>query len=133
MRPQSKKAAARYTEAKPFRDQLLREVGRCEICGHNPKRVRSGRIAWALCVHEIAQGVHRQKALDKGFAVLVLCYRCHMLRVHANEPWPEARQLAALKRSRPRDYDLEAYNALVGRGPDGISEAEVREWYRPKH
>ncbi len=126
----SKKTAAREAEYREFREQLKREVGHCEICGHDPERVEPGQIAWALHEHHIARGLHRQKAQGKRFAVLVLCYVCHIARIHGkvrmpNEDWPEARQLAALKWSRPQDYDLEAYNRLIGWGPDRITEEEV--------
>ena len=124
MRRASKKTAARIAECADFRAQLKREVGHCELCGHDPHWVRPGSIAWALHTHEIARGPNRQKALDKRFALLVLCYRCHMERIHGNEEWPESRQLAVLKRSRPSDYDLAAYNTLVGRGPNRITETE---------
>jgi len=125
MRRVSKKTAARIAECRDFRQQLVRETGHCEICKHDPSRVRPGGIVWALHVHEIARGQHRQKALDKRFALLVCCYLCHVERLDSRAEWPEARQLAALKRSRPRDYDLAAYNELVGYGPERITEEEV--------
>ena len=125
LRRVSKKTAARFRACKPFRDRLIQEVGRCEICGHDPRRVRLGDIAWTLSVHEIANGADRQKALDKRYAVLVVCYRCHDERMNDGKTWPKARQLAALKRSRPQDYDLVAYRELVGLKPSAITEADV--------
>jgi len=130
MRPISPKTAARLADCRDWRKALVREVGRCELCGHDPRRVRPGGIAWALHVHEIARGRNRQKALDKRYAVLVVCWRCHEERLSSRAAWPEARQLAALKRSRPFDYDLEAYNRLVSRGPERITEAEVEAYTR---
>lgn len=124
MRRMSKKTAARAAECRSFRQQLVREVGRCEICGHDPNRVRPGCVSWRLHVHEICRGVHRQKALDKRYATVVVCLPCHDALDDTAE-WPESRQLAALKRSRPGDYDLAAYNALVGYGPGRITEADV--------
>ena len=118
MRRVSPKRAKRNREAKPVRDQLLREVDRCDICGD----------ARPLCEHEIARGADRDKALDKRYAMLVLCWRCHNLRVHGNEDWPEARQLAALKRARRGDHDLAAYHKLVGYGPNRLTEEEVSRW-----
>ena len=80
----------------------------------------------ALCVHEIARGPLRQKALDKEYATLVVCGFCHEL-VGDKSQWPEARQLAVLKRSRPDDFDLAAYNALVNpRAPNRIAIEEVQ-------
>lgn len=81
-----------------------------------------------LCCHEIACGPHRQKALDKPFALLVLCWGCNEYAVTAKREWPEARQLAVLRARRPKDYDLPAYNALVGYGPDRITEEDVGKW-----
>ena len=121
----SKRTAARKAECRQFREQLRREVGRCEICQHDPSQAKFGQIAWALHVHEIARGGHRQKAVDKAYAVLVLCWHCHVERVHGSEHWPEARQLAVLKTSRPQHFDLAKYNALIGLGPDRITEEEV--------
>lgn len=132
MRPVSEKTAARNAEAQPMRDELKAEVGHCEICGHDPRRIRPGRIAWALHVHEIARGVHRQKAQDKRFALLVVCWLCHNDKLPSRREWPEARQLAALKRSRPQDYDLAEYNELVGRGPKRITEEDVEGWLSSK-
>ena len=129
MRRRSKKTQARANECKAFRRELAAEVGRCELCGHNPSRVRKGGVRWALCVHEIARGIHRQKALDKRYAVLILCWHCHMERIHNGpEKWPEAKQLAVLKRGRPDDYSLKAYNALVGYGPNRIAEEDVEQY-----
>ena len=130
MKPFSKKRAARNADCREFRRSLIAEVGHCELCGHDPRRVRPGNIAWALAVHEIARGCHRHKALDQRYAVLVVCWRCHEERLSSRAEWPEARQLAALKRSRPGDYDLAAYNALVGRGPERVTEEEVLCYHR---
>jgi len=131
MRRVSKKTAARIAECREFRAELVREVGHCELCGHDPSlvnRLRQGRIAWALHVHEIARGPHRMKALDKRFALLVVCYLCHEYRLSSRAELPEARQLAALLTSRPHDFDLPAFNALVGYGPRRITEEEVDAW-----
>jgi excisionase family DNA binding protein len=100
----SDKAKARYKEAKPVRDALLADVGgRCEITG-----LRTSQ----LDVHEICRGVHRQKALDKRFALLVVCRKAH-IELGSAAKWPEARQLAFLAKSRLYDFDLEAYLALT--------------------
>lgn len=112
-------------EVRDFRRNLVQEVGRCEVCGHDPRRAKSGFLAWAMCVHEIARGANRQKAMDKRFAVLVLCWHCHEARIHGSEDWPEARQLAVLMKSRPKDYDLVRYNKLIGRGPNRITQTDV--------
>lgn len=133
MRHKSPKRAARDREAKPFRDALKKRIGRCEVCGHDPeraKRMRGRRVAWALHVHEIARGAHREKAQDKPYATLVVCWRCHHDELSNAAEWPQSRQLAALKRSRPADYDLAAFNKLVNWGKDRIAEEEVERWLR---
>jgi hypothetical protein len=81
-----------------------------------------------LCVHEIARGPNRQEALDKPYAVLVLCPVCHdTIHFGKGVHWPATRQLALLKASRPGDYDMEAYNELVG-PPRLVTEEEVEQW-----
>ena len=128
MRSQSRKAKARAAETRDFRRELILEVGRCELCGHDPARFGNGAISWILACHEIARGNSRQDALDKPYAILVVCRYCHSEHLGNKGEWPQARQLAALKRSRPRDYDLAAFNELVGRGPNRITEKDVEQW-----
>jgi len=96
------------------------------VCSYDPQRVRPGAIRWALYCHEIARGIHRQKALDKRYAILVVCPVCHD-DLDNTAAWPEARQLAFLNLSRPDDLDIPAYNALVGWGPHRITERDVEE------
>lgn len=127
MRHQSKNAAARLKKARVIREILKQEVGKCELCSPD-LRTRPWGIPWGLQVHEIARGSHRHKALDKRFALLVVCPTCHELNLSSRKEWPEARQLAALRHSRPRDYDLKAYNKLIGCGPNRITEEEVEAW-----
>ena len=124
----SKKKAARDRQCKPFRDELKREVGRCELCGYNPASMRYGEPLREMNQHEIPRGPFRDRARDKRYAVLWLCESCHMLRIHGNDDWPQARQLAALLKSRPHDHNLAAYNALIGWGPNRITEDDVNEW-----
>jgi len=108
---------------------LVQEIGHCELCGHDPTRTKFGNVRWALHEHHIARGVHRAKAVGKRFTTLALCYHCHINRIHnGREHWSQARQLAILKRSRPADHDLPAFNELVGYGPDRITEADVDKW-----
>lgn len=121
MRHRSKKTARRVRACQEFRKQLVKEVGYCEVCA--PKWT-----SWPLCCHEIARGTSRLLALDKRFAILVVCKHCHDVRIHGNEDWPEARQLAALKRSRLNDFDLKKYNRLKGRGENRITIEDVKEY-----
>lgn len=112
---------------------MIAAAGRCEICGRSPARPHRGkpRELSSLCCHEIACGPHRQKALDKPFAMLVLCWWCNGHVVTDKKTWPEARQLGVLRARRPNDYDLAAYNALVGYGPDRITEDDVNVQANP--
>lgn len=122
MRHYSKKRRAREDEARGFRRQLIADVGCCEHCG--VKAFDRGRST-QLCVHEIANGPLRQKALDKPYAVLVLCWPCNLLATDKRR-WSEAAQLACLQRSRPDHYDLAAYNFLVNeRAPNRITQQDV--------
>lgn len=127
MRRQSPKARKRSAEAKPTRDGLVSELGRCELCGHSPGRTKPGNVAWKLVVHEISRGKDRLKAVDQRFAVLVLCWTCHE-RIHSESGWPMDRQLAVLKRSRPQDMDLPAFCRLIRRADGAITESDVDQF-----
>jgi hypothetical protein len=71
----------------------------------------------------------REKALDKPYAILILCQYCNQYEVTDKRKWPQARQLAVLRRSRPADYDLVAFNALVNlNAPNRITECDITEW-----
>jgi len=101
------------------------------ICDHSPANPWRGkpRELSQLCCHEIACGSHRQKALDQPCAILVLCWYCNGFVVTDKKAWPEARQLATLKRKSQDNYDLEAYNRLVNpNAPRRITQGEVDEW-----
>lgn len=116
----------RESEAKPFRDKLVADVGECENCGCSPTN-RQGRMSdlVRLAVHEIASGTHRQKALDKPYAVLVLCWQCNSGPFQDRAQWPESKQLALLARSRPKDFDLTAYLELTS--PNAMRRIEIHE------
>jgi len=121
----SDKRKAREAEAKPFRDALIDRVGHCEHCGKPDER--KARYGVRLCVHELANGPLRQKALDKPYAVLVLCWGCNGLATDKGT-WSEAAQLKCLRDSRPEDYDLVAYNYLVNpRAPRRLEPHEIDE------
>jgi len=130
MRNKSVTRRERESEAKPFRDQLVADVGKCEHCGCSPTN-RQGRMPalTRLAVHEIASGVDRQKALDKPYAVLVLCWECNSGPFQNRAEWPEGRQLALLARRRPKDFDLTAYLELTSpRAMRRIEIMEVLQW-----
>lgn len=130
MRRQSKKRAALMAQVKPLRQELIRQVGKCEICGASPRKPKRGmsREMSELAVHEIARGPLRAKALDKRYATLVACWDCNT-RMTDRVLYPECRQLAHLLLSRPGDYDLTAYNQLVcPAAPERITQSEVDPW-----
>lgn len=130
MRQKSITRKNRELEAKPFRDNLVASVGQCEHCGCSPSN-RHGRMSElaSLAVHEIASGTHRQKALDKPYAVLVLCWQCNSGPFQNRGEWPESRQLALLAQRRPSDFDLTAYLELTSpRAMRRIEIDEVLQW-----
>ena len=115
MRRVSKIARKRQSSAAGFRKELIASVGKCESCGTRRQ----------LCCHEIAGGPDRQKALDKAYALLVLCWPCNQ-SMEIRSVWPQARQLALMKASRPEQFDLVAFNYLVNpRAPNRITADEV--------
>lgn len=130
MRSISPKRRSRMAEVKPIREALIakRERGGCMNCGHSedhPHR-RLPLSCSQLCCHEIANGPLRDKALDKPYAILVLCWHCNGEEMEDSAKWPEARQLALLQAEAPEDYDLVAYNFLVNpRAPNRITQGEV--------
>lgn len=118
MKQMSDKARKRYNEARPIREALRSEVDRCEISG----------AVGPFDVHEICRGVHRQKALDKRFALLVVSRLAHEELGSASK-WPEARQLAILAERRLFDFDLKAYLDLTSpRAPYRIALREVLQY-----
>ncbi len=132
MRQFSKKTARRNAEARPFRRNLVKRIGRCEVCGHDPLHVRPGAIRFALHVHEIRGNSQRSECQDKPYGVLVVCEWCHLAYLSssaATAEYPESRQLAILKRSRPAYYDLAAYlEAFHPNAPQAVTEDEVNRW-----
>lgn len=128
MKRMSDKTRKRYLQAKPLRDGLRESVGRCEVC------LRPYLSNWTmpLDVHEICRGVHRQKALDKPFALLVVCRWCHE-HLGSAKLWSEAKQLALLAERRLHDWDLEAYLELTSpRAPRRIEIEEVVAHMNPE-
>jgi len=112
-------------EVKPIRDALRNEVGCCEICGCS---------RGTLDVHEIARGVHRAAALDKPFALLIVCRSCHDEKLSQPAEWTEARQLAVLAKSRPKQFSLTDYLALTSpRAPRRIEIAEITKWFTEEY
>ena len=131
MKRQSKKARQRAAEAKPIRDALRQEVGQCEVCECSPEWPHRDLppVMSQLDVHEICRGPHRQKALDKRYALLVVCRKCHDGPISSRKQMPEPKQLAILFQSRPWDFDLRAYLELTNPdAPSRISPNEVKHY-----
>ena len=126
MRNYSKKRQKRNREVRDGRMELIASVGYCEMCGSK----QSDNPIKKLCVHEIANGPNRAKALDKRFACLVLCVLCNCNDAEDKKLWPEARQLWLLQTYRPMDYDLKAYNELINpSAPNRILQSEVDNYF----
>lgn len=105
MRKESTKHRTSRLAAQQPRQDLLEEVDRCEWCGSRTR---------PLSVHEILRGSLRSLSQAARFAQLVLCEGeggCHALMGGR----PLAEQLAILKRSRPAEFDLEAFWGLANR------------------
>lgn len=117
----SQKRRLREASARPVREALKESVARCEFC-------LKPREPHLLACHEIANGNGmRQKALDKPFAILVVCLEpwgqplCHA----TVQSWSEAKQLALLYLVSTR-FDLQAYLELTSpRAPRRIEQRDV--------
>jgi hypothetical protein len=118
-RTQKQRTDACDREARKLRDELFHEIGYCELCG--PRRLRIGDISWAMELHHIIRVLRP----NERCAVLLLCWSCHHLRIHGNEKWPDARQLAVLYASRPKDLAVLSFNTLKRRGQFRITLADV--------
>jgi len=117
MRPISKKRQKLIKLVKPIRDELRDEVGHCELCG------TSHGIA---DIHEIGRGVYREACLGERCALLVVCRTCHDEKLAFASEWPEAKQLAALARSRPYDFNLTRFLEITTpRAPKRIEIHEI--------
>lgn len=128
----SNKRLMRNAIAAETRRKLIAEHPSCMVCGSSPGNPRRDlpRELSQICVHEIANGPLRNKALDKPFACLVLCWYCNQYEMTDKKKWPETRQLAVLLRKSPHHFDLKAYNWLVNeRAPNRITIEEVERWF----
>lgn len=107
-------------ETKPDRKAFVQEYPFCMACAETDA---------PLCVHEIAKGhQHRHKAVRVRLAQLVACGDCNQDELEDYAVWPIERQLAAVKKLHPEDYDRVAFNRLRGRADNAITEAEVDAW-----
>lgn len=128
MRRVSPKRAERNKQAKPVRDRLIAQAGRCMVCHCSPSKPNKNMPLEMsqLCVHEIANGPLRNKALDQPSACLVACWACNSGPLNDKARFPEAKQLAVLLHESPEDYDLQAYLRLTSpQAMNRISQEEV--------
>ena len=104
-RPKSNKLRAAY------RDQ------ECQLCHHRR----------ATCVHEIAQGPAREKALAERTAWLALCTDCHQ-RMHDPSDFPLERQYALKYVEDAEHFDRVQLNRLRGRADDAIDWVDMAKY-----
>lgn len=125
MRPVSKKRQELMKRVKPIRDALREEVGCCEICG---------KTNGTLDVHEIGRGQFRVLCLGERCALLIVCRGCHSEKLSQPAEWTEARQLAVLAMSRPRDFSLARFLEITSpRAMRRIEIPEVLRWMQGKY
>lgn len=105
LKPVSAKRRKLMAEVKPFRDKYLASKFLCEAC----LKKRSQEV------HEICRGPHREKALDKEYAVLALCRTCHEA-MGSHCEWPVSKQLALKVLRSPAMFGLnfDVVNELRG-------------------
>lgn len=120
MRFESKKRAKKRRIVTYRRQMFLAEFRDCWFCGSGTN----------LCVHEIACGSHRDKALGERLAWAVACFECNCHQLTDYSMWPLERQLAIKKLRDPRFYNRVEFNRLRGRADNAITQAEVTAWVR---
>ena len=124
MKPYTPKRQEQNREADKVRDELKRRIGRCEIC-------LKPRSPDYLCGHEISRGSGlRLRALDKPFAILIVCRDPNFLEQsdchRAVQAESEARQLARLYLCDQSRFDLAGYLRLTRpQAPLRITQDEV--------
>jgi hypothetical protein len=118
MRKVSKKRAKLLETAQPWREEMVREVGRCEWCGRY----------FSLAPHEISRGNARAASLTCRSVILILCNAPHGTKPSCHDVvglWPRARQLALLYHVRTSDYNLDVYHQKVGHKSPSQEEVDV--------
>ena len=116
---QSKKFRDRAKESKPIRDELIRETGKCQLCGSRRE----------LSCHEILRGGLRQKVLNEPSCLIVACWGCNSGPLNRQGEWPLARQLALILETAPERYDLARVMFLRNpNAPYFVTQEEVNEY-----
>jgi hypothetical protein len=112
VRKNTPKRAAINREADKWRKEFLATISRCEYCGKHGD----------LCLHEIARGSHRSKAITAPYAILAV----HPLVCHEAVGLESVeRQLARLYLVDASRLDLVAFNRLRGRSDTAIVFADL--------
>lgn len=130
MRRVSKKRQRRISETRGFRNTLIDQVGKCELCGTSPRRPKYRMVELnLLCCHEILNGPLRVKVLDERSCLIVACWKCNGDELNSKGTWPLERQLAIIKAKAPERYNLKRVLELRNpRAMKYISEDDVDEW-----
>lgn len=115
MRQVSLNRQAKMRRAGPGRQAFVKAAVTCMCCIYSP----------ADQCHEMARGIHRDKALEDRRSWLAVCWSCNCFELTDAKKWSLPKQLA-LKWIYDREYfDLEGFNVLRGRQPGAISMCEV--------
>ena len=116
IKPVSDKRRKLMAKVKPFRDRYLAAHLQCEVC------LRRKPVE----VHEICRGPHREKSLDKDYAVLAVCRTCHDA-LGSHREWPVSRQLALKVIRSPELFGLnfKVVNELRGYSATEFEPADV--------
>lgn len=118
MRRVSKKRQKLIRQFKEERRQYWQSFWTCPVCKQRP----------TACTHEMAKGIHREKAFQDRRTWLATCIDCNNNEMNDYSEYPLERQLA-LKWCQDRSYfDLEGFNVLRDRAPGAITMAEVIPW-----
>lgn len=119
----SKKRRRLMAKVKDDRDDFRSSGDWCEACGE----VFGVEL---MQVHEIAKGIHREKALEHRGCQLRACEKCNLYELNDYSKWPLERQLARVLANRPQDFNLQVFNDVRGRAQTAVTLEDVAQWLR---
>lgn len=99
------------------RREFLIEHPRCWYC-----------CRMSECVHEMARGAHRQRAIQEPCTWFAACSLCNSGPLNDWGAVPLLEQLQIKKCNDPSRFDIERFNEIRGRAPGAITLQEVEEW-----
>lgn len=100
------------------RADYLAEFPRCVLgCGNA-----------ATCVHEIARGAYRQKAVSEPCTWLAVCQFCNAGPLTNVGEWPISRQLALKHQVDVARFNMRRFNSLRAGAGRKIDVLEVLDW-----